>query len=77
MMRARETFAATGILVTLLVACIPRSTEPKLPAYCYDENLLKAKYATCVKHAETRAESDACADGVDATCGFTVTRSKR
>lgn len=76
-MRVRETLGSLGLLATLLVACLPQAQEPKLPAYCYDENLLKARYATCVKHAETRAESDTCADNVDASCGFTVTRSKR
>lgn len=75
-MRVRETFSATGLLVMLAVACLPQSKEPQLPSYCYDENLLKAKYATCVKNAETRSESDSCADHVDATCGFTVTRTK-
>lgn len=52
-----------------MFACGPK-TDSKLPGYCYDESQLKARYASCVAGAETRAESDLCANQVNATCGF-------
>lgn len=65
--------AALVIGSSLLFGCTPA----RAPAYCYDEALLKARYATCVAHATTRAESDACADAVDVTCGWPASRGER
>lgn len=66
--------AAGGL--SACMGCAP-AHAPQGPAYCYDETLLKVRYATCVKHAATRSESDACADDVDAACGWAPTRGAR
>lgn len=74
----RGAAGAGAVLVigfSLLSGCTSRG--PTFPAYCYDEPLLKTRYATCVKHATSRAESDACADDVDAACGWPAARGKR
>lgn len=76
MIRLQRAPSLATLLAPLLVACIP-AQAPQGPSYCYDEALLKVRYATCVKHAATRAESDACADDVDAACGWAPTRGKR
>lgn len=64
---------AIALLLSGLVGCTPA----RAPSYCYDEALLKARYATCVTRATSRAESDACADDADAACGWAPSRGKR
>jgi hypothetical protein len=61
------------VLLVQLCGCAPREYAP-LPAYCYEEALLQAKYLRCVDASDTREESRLCRLEVDRTCGFKVTR---
>lgn len=67
--------AGAILLLRLLTGCalLRPAEEPKLPEYCYDEDLLRAKVFACVASAETKLESQACRKQSLKTCGIEVT----
>jgi hypothetical protein len=78
----RDSLSGVGMLLVIAglafvvghcSGCAPREYAP-LPAYCYEEALLQAKYLRCVDASATREESRLCRLEVDRTCGFKVTR---
>lgn len=58
-----------------LGACLPAEAPEaqRLPEYCYDEDLLRAKVFACVASSETVDESKACRKQSLKTCGIELT----